>query len=295
MSAAPQTVAQPQFRNILFTTDFSLCSEAASPYARAIAERYGSTVHVVHIVSPIPVVIGGEFGGAGIQLEKESENTAHARMDELFQSGAFNGVLYTQTVQTGAVWDVLTNLIDDLNVDLIVMGTHGRRGMQHFLLGSVAEQVFRRAACPVLTVGPKVRNKGLANGNLNTIVFATDFSPASLYALDYGLHLARTYHARMTLLHSIESSEVTPSYRSEGIRQMEKRLSALVEGTGISFGVNVGCQPPVEMILKLTKDLPADLIVMGAHHGKSASTHAPWAVAHRVVCNAPCPVLTVRS
>jgi nucleotide-binding universal stress UspA family protein len=293
MSAATERLVQPKFRNILFLTDFSACSEVASPFARAVARRFGSTIHAVHIVSPKPVVIGGEFGGAGIELESESENTACLRMNEFLQSGAFDGVLYSQTVQTGELWAVVTELIDDFNIDLLVMGTHGRRGIQHFLLGSVAEQVFRRAACPVLTVGPMIRDHGLPSGNVRSILYATDFSSASLHALEYGIYLARTYNANITLLHSMEADEITRGYPRQAIEQVEQRLSALVARAGVSFGVVVGCRPPVEMILTTGRDISADIIVMGAHRGRSASAHSPCAVAHRVVCNAPCAVLTV--
>lgn len=76
------------------------------------------------------------------------------------------------------VWNVVSELVTEFKVDLIVLGTHGHGGLRHLVLGSVAEQIFRRAACPVLTVGPGAHD-GLAQGKLNTIVYATNFSPAS--------------------------------------------------------------------------------------------------------------------
>jgi nucleotide-binding universal stress UspA family protein len=259
----------------------------ALPYARAIAERYGSTFHVVHVVRPEPVVIRGEFGGEAIEVETENEASARAQMDQLVAAGAFTGLAYTLTVQIGAVWNTVSRLTGDLKVDLIVMGTHGRRGMKHILLGSIAEQVFRRATCPVLTVGPDIRNSGMASGDIHTILYATDFSTASLNALGYATYLARTNQARITLLHGAE--------RNRKVGEAEQRLAALVAGEGIDFGVVAESRPAAEMILDLSRQISADIIVMWAHRGVPAIDHMPWTVAHEVVCCAPCPVLTVRS
>jgi nucleotide-binding universal stress UspA family protein len=293
MSSAPRTIAQPKFQSVLFTTDFSPCSQSALPYARAIGEQYGSTIHVVHVVSTGAVVIGGEFGGAGIELERENETTAHQRMDHLLQSTPFKDVPYTQTIQTGVLCEVLLNLVADLKVDLIVTGTHGRRGMAHFLLGSVAEQIFRRATCPVLTVGPEVRKGGLADGALKTIVYATDFSPASIHAFEYALSLARDYNASLHMLHAVNSNEVTPDHLVIAISEAQSRLSNLIL-EGVPHTTTVAYRHPADMILDVSRGASADLIIVGAHRDRPASTHMPCAVAHRVVSHAPCPVLTVR-
>ena len=189
ISYLSQSVVHQSFQQILFPTDFSACSEAALPYARALAQRYNSTVHVLYVAGIEPVT--GEFG---MQIGSTEREIAAARqaLDKLTHSEAFSGVTYSQTVETGPVWDAVSKLVGRLQIDLIVLGTHGRRGLKQLVLGSVAEQIFRRASCPVMTVGPEVRQGGLAEGKLAAIVYATDFSPASLHAFDYALSLART-------------------------------------------------------------------------------------------------------
>src|SRR5262245_27731414 len=118
----------PQFRNILFLTDFSLCSNSALPYVRAIVDRYGATVHVVHVVGkermigPLPIPYA--------DVETESQGARRA-MDNLTQSEAFKGLLCTQLVERGEVLEVVLNLVSRLRTDLIILGTHGRRGLKY--------------------------------------------------------------------------------------------------------------------------------------------------------------------
>jgi nucleotide-binding universal stress UspA family protein len=292
MSALPvQVLSHAKFQNILFATDFSACSLSALPYARAIAERYGSTVHVVHVLGPDPIM-----GPLGVPIpDPEVENeSARCRLDQVMQSDACKGLLCTQTIQRGLVWDVVARLVPALQVDLIVLGTHGRRGLSHFVLGSVAEQVFRHATCPVMTVGPEVHKERPAPGKLTAVLYATDFSPASRHAFDYALSLARTSQAKLTLLHVLHSADIALTF-DEAFAEAKWKLSELMpKEPDLNHEVLVVLGKVGEMILSVAKDTAADLIVMGAHHGRSMASHMPWAVAHQVVCHAPCPVLTIR-
>lgn len=293
MSVAPQAVLQPRFQNVLFATDFSLCSKVAAPYARALALRYNSSIHVLHVLAPKPLLIGGELSGEGVSLEGESEQIASTRMDGFLKFANFEDVLYTRTLETGSVGNIVEKLINDLRIDLIIIGTHGRSGLQHLLLGSVAESILRRAACPVLTIGPKTRRNGLASGSVHAILYATDLSPSSAHAFDYAAFLARTNDARVWLVHSTKKEH--PDCKSaEQIEDVQNRLSALGTNAVLSYGVVVGSRPPAQVILGASRDIKSDIIVMGAHTGQIASTHAS-SVAHQVIREAWCPVLTIRS
>lgn len=283
----------PEFKNILFTTDFSPCSKAALPYACAIAERYGSTVHVVHVVGPEPLI-----GPLGVPYpQTEDENTlAQRALDTLIQSSALKDIPCTRTIMRGVVWGVVSRLIADLNIDLVVLGTHGRSGLRKLMLGSVAEQIFRCTACPVLTVGPEVHN-GLAEGKLNAIVYATDFSPASLGALPYVLSLARVNRSKVILVHAVHplvgGEELIAVPVDETVENAKQELTNLIpKDPDIRYEVITKCEPAADLILRVARNSEADLIVMGAHRG--TASHIPWAIAHAIVCHAPCPVLTVR-
>jgi nucleotide-binding universal stress UspA family protein len=188
-------------------------------------------------------------------------------------------------------------LVDRYQVDLLVAGTHAREGLKRILLGSMAEQIFRQARCPVLTVGPHVEAEGAA-AKMRHILYATDFSAGSLHALPYALSLAQENQADITLLHLVQAMpELPPSYEERMVQDSYRRLHELLPPD-----VELWCKPkfrveygfPVEAILKVAAEQCSSLIVMGVHHAGAAASHAPWAVVHRVVCHAPCPVLTVR-
>ncbi len=286
----PVLSSQPQLKNILFATDFSFCSELALMYAREIALRFGSTIHIVHVVGPEPLI-----GPLAVHYPQVEEEDAAARraLAKLIQGSALSCLSYTETIERGSVWDVVSKMITDRNIDLIVLGTHGRGGLKHLVLGSVAEQIFRHANCPVLTVGPKARN-GLREGKIETIVYATDFSPGSQAALPYALCLTRTDQAKVILVHAVRPTagrDILPVLPDEMVESAKLKLKRLVPDY-IRQEVITKVGLAAELILNVAADWKADLIVMGAHRGTS---HTVWAVAHQVVSNAPCSVLTVRS
>jgi nucleotide-binding universal stress UspA family protein len=226
-------------------------------------------------------------------VEAESQ-AARLAMDNLRRSEAFKDVLCTQSVERGEVLEVVFKLVSRLHADLVILGTHGRRGLKYVVLGSLAEQVFRHARCPVLTVGPLVHNRGVAEGRIDRILFATDLSPASLRALEYALYIARTSYAELILLHAIfHLSEYPLLDLDEEVREVRRRLTDLVVKSGVDYQVAVGSGPATEVILAAAEESRADLVVMGAHHGGLASAHAPWAIMHEVVCRTPCPALIV--
>lgn len=290
MSSSPQTLVTPALKNILFATDFSPCSQAAMPYARAIAERYGSTVHLVHVVSPEPMM--------EIPLEQVPEldadkDVAQDTIKTLLATKPFGKVPLTSTVERGLLWDVLATLIEEKSIDLVVIGTHGRLGLKKLVLGSVAEQVFRLAPCPVLTVGPEAPHEAAAEVTFKTILFATDFYSGSQHALAYAVSLARADNSRLILLHAVSGGkeDADPALAGQKIAEMvsaetmQELKPEIVTERGHA----------AETILAVAKDKGAELIVMGTHHAMpSVAAHLPWTTAAKVVAEAHCPVLTLR-
>ncbi len=314
MSSFAQTLVVPAFKNILFATDFSRCSQTALPYVHAIAERYASTVHAVHVLAPEPQTIG-------IPLDRYPEldadrYAARSAMNALLTSPFFENVAHTATVERGQLWEVLAPFMKEKNIDLIVVGTHGRRGLRKLVLGSVAEQVFRHAMCPVLTVGPNAADESPAVTNFKTVLFATDFSSGSQHALPYAVSLARANNSHLILLHALPvsiqalpgnmdqvisanwevSAEVTADALGCARRQVAEMISAEIMKE-LNAEIIVECESAARMILDVAERKQAGLIVMGAHRASahSVAAHLPWATASAVVCHAPCPVLTVRS
>ncbi len=236
-------------------------------------------------------------------------------MEALLASDAFRDIAHTATVARGRVWEVLASLVEEKSVDLIVVGTHGRRGLKKLVLGSTAEQVFRLARCPVLTVGPRTTNADMAQASVAPVLFATDFSFGSRHALPYALSLARANHSRLILLHAVApimrfvtaavdtepvNMEITAELTAEALASARQQMSELISAEMKQESepeVIVECGTPAETILRIAASKQAGLIVMGAHRASLhlVASHVPWATASAVVCEAPCPVLTVRS
>lgn len=141
-------------RRILVPTDFSEPADAALRYARALAEQFGSTLHLMHIV-PEPYVYpwGTEISTMPlVDLLAQSEEQAAERLKTLAsESGALTDRV-TTTTAIGTPVDRILQYVADEGIDLVVMGTHGRGAVGHLLLGSVAERIVRRSPVPVLTV-----------------------------------------------------------------------------------------------------------------------------------------------
>jgi nucleotide-binding universal stress UspA family protein len=205
----------------------------------------------------------------------------------------------------------LGSVIEANEIDLIVLGTHGRTGLGKFLLGSVAENILRHAPCPVLTVGPKVsgharlpafsavhgRDMAPLELELQEIVCATNFAQNAERVVVEAVRLAEEFRARLTLVHVIEDYTHLgqhPGPIEEGIR----RLRSLVpDDAALQYPADTvlefGAVP--ERILKVACEREADMIVLGARSAADVGgTHIPWSSAHHVIANAHCPVLTIR-
>jgi nucleotide-binding universal stress UspA family protein len=294
---APGTRMRISLRNILYLTDFSPAAEAVVPYVLNLARQFGATVHAAHVRMPATYPIVGPE--AMPQIIEAAEAQAKVEAQELHD--IFASVPHDVTVSEGDLWPTISGLVREHKIDMIVIGTHGRTGVGRALLGSVAEEIFRKAPCPVLTVGPHISKDTERRLGMKEILFATDFSPESLEALPYAVSLAQEHQARLTLLHVVGKEEkgdlVHPrDYVESTMRQLQKLVPAEAERwCEPRFAVEQG--PAAEKILEVAIALGADLIVLGvrgAAGAMGAATHLLRPTAHRVVTQAQCPVLTVR-
>ena len=303
--SAPQTVpvvAVPKFdlKHILVTTDFSDCSRMALKQAAAIARIHGSDLFVLHVVAPEPT-INSALEPATWELEAIMAS-AKAEIRTAEQEEAVAAVPHHFLVESGNLPAILKAIIKEREIALLVLGTHGRTGIKKLILGSVAEEIFRIAPCPVLTIGPDVSPNLLTHGRFQSVLFATDFSAGSLHALPYAVAFAQESHARLTLAHVLEEGSVAALYLHEQLSaNARKRLEEMVpvhSQIASPTDVEVVSGYPVEEILRIARKNQCDLIVLGVHKssgvGAVTSAHLPWTIAQSVVCHAKCPVLTVR-
>jgi nucleotide-binding universal stress UspA family protein len=285
-------------KNILFATDFSPAAEAALPYAIGVAKQYGAKVHGLHVRYPATYPIVGPE--AMPQVLEAAETQAKFEANQLHEMLAT--VPHEVTVSEGELWPTLNEIVNQQKTDLIVMGTHGRTGISRALLGSAAEEIFRRASCPVLTVGPHVSPNTERRLTMKQILFATDFSPESLAALPFAVSLAQEHQSNLTLLNVTGKSDTgelvhAGQYVESTLRRMQTLVPAEAE-LWCEPKCRVEQGPEAEKIMEVAIALGADLIVLGVHGpqgGVGATTHLLRSIAHQVVAHAQCPVLTVRA
>jgi nucleotide-binding universal stress UspA family protein len=295
--AASQASIQIAFNSILFATDFSPVSDAALSFVLGLARCYDSKVIVTHVVPFEPAAgLGRVPPSVYLDLEEQEAKQELQRYDE---RGIFTGLRHEFIVERGYPPAIVPGLIEAEHVDLVVLGTHGRKGLSKLFSGSVAEQIFRKAACPVLTVGPAVTAVPASKWIPSRILLATDFSTGSLHALPYALTLAEDAKAELVLFHA---AQLVPwEQQSEMGTHYQKRLRELLppdrQPTRCSVSREVRFDLPAPAILSFTGEKKVDLIVMGVHRALAPvlDAHVPWTTACEVISEALCPVLTVRA
>lgn len=286
-------------KNILFLTDFSEPSAVALPYAAMIARAYGAKVTALHVIVPsVDTYMTSEMSATLLDAQEDAAKTEMGRVE-----AEFAGLPRETTVERNVgVWPALSTILQKGESDLIVLGTHGRTGMKKLVLGSTAEEIFRRASVPVLTIGPAVRTGGHNGGRFQCVLFATDFNSVSSIAASYAVSLAQENQSRLVLLHVLPTPKAGKGNKSvdlsvaEALHRVEDLLPRDAE---------LWCRPELVVehgqasgqILATAERCGADLIVLGVRGMDTLTglvTRAERATAYEVIAHAPCPVLTAR-
>jgi len=291
---AVQARTRITLKNILFATDFSQAADAAAPIAIQIARRYGAKVYGVHVNQfENYALAAAEAWSAMAQAAEEEAKEHNQHLEE-----QLNGVEHEVVIAEGNISESISNVIQQKEIDLVVLGTRGRTGIGKTILGSVAEQILRQSPCPVLTVGPHVNPWSDEYVKMREIVYATDLATDTPVAAPYAISLAQENQAHLVLLHVIEHPKPGDLVDSpEGGNLKARKLQQLVtEQAGLwcdpTYIVEQG--PAAEKILDVANRRHTDLIVLGARSARGLATHLNIGTVHKVVSQARCPVLTVR-
>src|SRR5215470_3214439 len=284
-----ERVSRVRFKNILFATDLTATSASAQAYALLLAQMFGS--HLFVLYAQTGPGLAPRYETAWTSPDPKREGIAIAELENFFRA---SHVPFTLLVEPGEVPEILQRVIDENQIDLVIVGTHGRKGFFHVLFGSMAESVSRSSTCPVITVGPRAGADFGFEHILKTIVYATDFSEESRSALPYAISLAQEFHAELLILH------VAPEHMVEDRVQAEGYLMNRIKGLApqsrfpwctlrhlVEFG------DPARRILAVAKDQNADLIVLGLHRSVQFTSHFPDRLSYSIVCDASCPVMSV--
>lgn len=297
----------PLIEKILLATDFSDCAALAQDHALLWASLFKAQVEILHVLEFQPGM-DPELPVNRLYLDQLRKDTERC-LAQLRERLALAGAAGESRHVTGIPSLRIAQEAAERGADLIVLGTHGRTGLAHVLLGSTAERVIASAPCPVLTVrmpqGQRRPPATAANPAIRRLLVPVDFSDYSLEALEYAASLAKPLGAALTLLHVVEpasygldftlafgkSAHVTKS-------QAEARLawlSAPLAAQGLAVDQSVQGGAPAELILDWTSKQACDLIVMGTRGRRGLSHLSTGSVAEAVLRLAPCPVLTVKS
>ena len=296
-------------RTILIPTDFSSCADGALSAALSLAEKHGASLHLLHAVvlhGDDPYNPGRYFPDTEA-LFSRLQQEAQERIAELEAGWKDRPVQVTSEIRQGIhPSPVILEVAAELDAGLVVLGTHGRRGPSRWLLGSVAEEVVRRAPCPVLTVRQQDEIPTLRE--VRRILVPVDFSDDVEESLAVARDLARRYGARLSLLHLVEPVVVPGPYGTMHsmrpvtldyellAQQARSKLEELIEGEPeVPFKAYAFSGMARVDIVGFANQLPADLIVIGSHGRTGVRRFLLGSTAEQVVRTAGCPVLVVKN
>ena len=282
-----------QVRKILFPTDFSLPARQALPYALFLAEHFDADLRLLH--AAVGAVTPASVAAAGAELQRivDEYGVPPLRLVPVVREGLFADAVVLDEAR-------------EHDIDLIVLGSHGRRGATHLLLGSVAEQVVHFAPCPALVV--RERPAGAAMPMIERILVPVDFSEPAREALRHACELAITYGATLDLLHVFDHEMIDELVAAAGrettlapdaIRDhVLEGLRRWMEGEvarDIPFRVHFAEGRPSRRIAELAQTIEAGLIVIASHGMGSVGEVLLGTTAERVLRLADCPVFVCRA
>ena len=295
-------------KRILFATDFSRWARRAEDYACALACSWRASLTVL-CVAEFPPGLNPDYP-VNQEYLADLMKRASSQLDDLKGRAEPRGIAITTRMATGIPSEEVIAAARAEGSDLIVVGTRGKTGLAHILLGSTAERVIRGAPCPVLAVRTEPADNDDESAlsrsvTLERILVPVDFSDCSLDALKYAVVVAKQAQASLMLLHVLEPVSYGLDFtlgqsraRHLEVETWTKRLEELaathqhpdmVVESRLRGGV------PADSILDAAKTLPCDLIVMGTHGRRGISHTISGSVAEAVLRKAHCPVIAVRS
>ena len=271
----------PDIQTVLFPTDDSPAAKVAQPVAEAWARRYGARLHVLHVEIIVPA------GDLRVEMRPESLTTV---------DGVVHAVRRFPTASGG-----ILAYADEVEADVVVMGTHGRSGWNRLSLGSTAEAVLRQAPCPVLTVGPNAEAEAAG-----PVLAPLAFESSSDLALQTAVALAAEMGTSVVALHVVEPIVVPVPYAMPIEPFDQAALDAKVTQTMEQWvaGYDDGMAPvaveirhgiPALQIADVAEKVGAGLVVQASHGRRGLRRWLLGSVAEAVVRDASCPVLTLRA
>jgi len=293
-----------QLQRILVPRDFSPFSGHALHHALDLAGRTGAEVHLL-----FAEVL---YADVHVPMNQGSTVVQETLYERLLEGTEPRGTAPEIRFVPAVVRDVapapaIVSYAEAHDIDLIVMGTHGRRGLRRLLLGSTAEEIVRTAPCPVFTVRPPETPVDALEG-IDAILVPIDFSRHARTALRHAKALAALYHTRLDLLHVVEE-HLHPAFYNTGVWSVydvipdieEKAINELMtfyretEGSPVEVHFHVRPGHAAREIAAFAGEHDIDMIVMATHGLRGLDHVLMGSVAEKVVRWSPVPVFTVKA
>jgi len=288
--------APASIQKLLFATDFSAATAAAFSHAISIANRYQSKLYVAHVISLDSVELLDDEP-ARVLIEN-TRKEAVRRISDLLEPLHLPGNRYEIAVAEGEIYEALVEIIRRHQIDIAVLGTHGRRAFKKLMMGSVAEEVFRMAPCPVLTVGLKAAPAD--PGGLKSILYPVEYAPDSSSAARYAVSLAERFGATLTVMNVGEDMRGPVNVAGQRMEVLEHWVqNHVLPGSEVRNRIRfeTGFGPAADSILDFAAKASVDLIVMSVRSLDPviAARRPKSDTAYHLVSSATCPVLTIGS
>ena len=286
-----------EIKLILCPVDFSEFSRRAYRYALSLAGHYGAKVMALHVIETARYPYADYVASTGdyAEFSRTLREAGRERLQEFVKSQSHHAVRCELVVHEGTAPDCILAYAEKYKADLIVIGTHGRRGYDRMVLGSVTNRVMRRAGCPVLAIcnqEPVGENQG--KHQLRRILYCTDFSENSERALRYAVSATEEYGAELTLLHVVEDTRnpaKSEAAMATATEQLDKLKGRIGNALKIKTAVRIG--KPYQQIIELAAETQTDTIVMGVRGRGAVDLAVFGSTTYRVLQLGPCPVLAV--
>jgi nucleotide-binding universal stress UspA family protein len=293
-----------EIKLILCPIDFSEFSERAYHHALSLAGHYRARLVAQHVVELWRYPSAGFAATAGLYDEfcQSLCERGKGQLRELVERHPHDKIQPELVVDQGMAPDSILSFAEARKADVVVMGTHGRRGYDRVTLGSVTDRVMRKAPCPVLAVCQSPGDSAVAAEarghvhHLSRILFCADFSENSERALTHAISVTAEYDAELTLLHVLERAPRSAE-TEEIVTAAAERIVNLIPPEArntlkIKTAVRIG--KPYREIIQFAQEAQIDLVTIGVHGYGAFDPAVFGSTTYRVIQLGPCPVLVSR-
>lgn len=290
-----ESVPSLALKRIVVATDFKPEAETATEYAGLLAKCFTANLTVANVVD-LSVAVRSESSVPGWPRDKMRHDSAENLDRTLNQLTGLGVRVRSRQIESHNPAAAIIGLAEEIDANLLVMGTSSRHGLSKLIVGSCAEGVIHHAKCPVVTLGPKVKRTFREHLGLKTVLFATDLHHEAKEKAAMAIAFARDSVAKVYLCHIVQAFPANQFEASDLRAEADVALLRLIppstyEWCGTECVVTSG--DAGHRIVELANQTGADLIVLGARRVSSYLTRMTKSVVEDVLANAECPVMTI--